>query len=396
MQDARLRQALTYPRFTGTPRILVFDTGYHVVADVVDGAAQLGYAVRTLPTKLRGRGEDRFIADLLTAVVVHRPDFLLTINHTGFDEQGVLAQLLHRYELPLASWFVDHPAPVLGYAPGNITDTCQVFCIERSALAWLSAQGFRDPVYLPSASNSRCFHPDRVDRPLAQSLGTPLCFVGGSWWPKAREEPLPEVQQAAQALLDGASIDKRRVREGVDRLLAAVPAHFDPRRRHDIVLVALAEAAMRERVRFGAALCGEGLRIHGDEHWRRLVPGIDLLPNLDYRRQLPAAFLGSQVNVNITAVQLATGANQRLWDVPGAGGFLLTDAQEDALEFFRDGHDVALYRDLDEARDKARHYLGHPAERQAIAARGFLRVEQAHRYPDRLRRLEGVMRARFG
>jgi spore maturation protein CgeB len=92
---------------------------------------------------------------------------------------------------------------------------------------------------------------------------------------------------------------------------------------------------------------------------------------------------------------MPTAVNQRVWDVPGTGGFLLTDAQDDVRRFFVDGTDIALYETFEEAVEKASWYLQRPDEALKIAARGHAKIEAAHRVTHRLLEMYQVMKARF-
>ncbi|MCP4676495.1 MAG: glycosyltransferase [Deltaproteobacteria bacterium] len=397
MRDEQLKAALGYRRFTGAPRVLVFDTGYLTVSDVVDGATDLGWSVSTLETKAKGSAEGDFVANLLKALVLQKPDFVLTINHLGFDEQGILAGLLARYEIPTASWFVDHPLPIIGGANRNATPHTQVFCFERTALSWIGSQGYADPVYLPTGSNQRHFHPDRIDRARAQDLASELAFVGNSWWTKARVEPSEKMRKAARAIGRKIHVCKQTLAGDFAGMLENVDVPVNvSRARYLAAQIALAEASMETRGRFARALMPAGLRIHGDPHWARLAPGIDLRPGIDYKAGLPALFAGTFVNANVTAEQMPTAVNQRVWDVPATGAFLLTDAQEDALELFDEDSEIVVYRDFEEAADKAKYYIDHRELRDAIAARAFSKVERAHRITHRLEDLARVMQQRFG
>ncbi len=397
MRDVQLKTALGYRRFTGTVRVLILDTGYITVDDLENGATDLGWNVATLNTKAKGKAESNFVADLLKSLVVHRPDFVLTVNHLGFDDQGILAKLLSRYEIPVATWFVDHPLPILGGSAGNVTSNVQVFCFERTSLPWLRGQGYDDPVYLPTGSNCRHFHPDVVNRGRAAELAGQLTFVGNSWWIKARVEPTGWVKKAAGEIHRRIDVNRRVVANGfaeqLDRLNLRVKG---PRGRFAAAQVALAEASMETRRRFAGALHPMGLRVHGDPHWERLVPGIDLRPGIDYKVSLPALFAGTAVNANVTAEQMPTALNQRVWDVPATGAFLLTDAQEDALDLFTEDKDIVVYRSFDEAVDKAKYYIDHPEIREQIARRAFGAIDQNHRITHRLTQLADVMRKRFG
>ena len=160
--------------------------------------------------------------------------------------------------------------------------------------------------------------------------------------------------------------------------------------------VLLAEASMKRRRGFARAMAPTGLQIFGDPYWSEMVPGIKLSPAVDYQKGLPALFAGSAVNANVTAEQMPTAVNQRVWDVPGTGAFLLTDAQEDALEFFYEDEEIVVYRRFDEAADKARYYAKESEKRQAIAKRAFEKVEAHHRVTHRLQKMVEVMRRRFG
>jgi spore maturation protein CgeB len=305
-----------------------------------------------------------------------------------------LAQLLDRFEIPLASWFVDHPMLILGGAGGNATQQTKIFTFERQSMAWLQQQGYGEPTYLPTASNERFFRPDRVRRDLAEELRHPLTFAGDSWWSKARAEPPRPLRQKAEEFWRQHRVARDTLGNELEtQLKSACGTAFDP---YELGQVVVAEASMRSRQRFATALRALGLRVHGDAAWAQLVPGIELKPYLPYDSALPALFVASAINANVTADQMPTAVNQRVWDVPAVGGFLLTDAQEDALMAFREGEEIVVYRSFEEAVDLARFYLARPELRRAIAERGRARVEQAHRYTNRLQTVVETMRRTFG
>ncbi len=395
MADDRLRQALGYAKFKGKLRMTAFDTGYLVVSDLLDGAADLGWEVLSIPMKSKGAAESDFLAKLLMSLVQFRPDFLITINHLGFDEKGVLAGILADYKIPTASWFVDHPMPILGPAGINTSPFMQVFSFERTSLSWLAAHGYEDPVYLPTGANRRHFHPEKIDAKLRADLACNASFAGNSWWTKARTEPLPAIRKAAARaarmvrIVKGAPIDAFE-----SQLIKSLNGPL--RERYAAVQVMLAEASMQRRRDFARALLPVGIRIFGDPYWEKMAPGIDRVPFVDNARGLPALFSGCAVNANVTAVQMPTAVNQRVWDVPAAGGFLLTDDQEDVLFHFEENREVVVYRTFEEAADKARYYLANDKERLAVAERALDKVDRCHCLTHRLQTVAETMRRRYG
>jgi spore maturation protein CgeB len=395
VQESLLKKHLGYAKFSSDPRVLILDTGYLVVRDLLDACEDLGWQVTRVPAPQKGQSSGDFVGRLLEAVARHKPDYVLTINHLGFDVEGALAQLLDRFDICVASWFVDHPTLVLGSAEGIATDSCQIFSFERTALPWLEGKGFKDPAYLPTASNGRYFRRGTVDESLAMKLATKLSFVGNSWWTKSRLEPTAQIRKAARALSRRKTITKEFFGGGLEERLHQIKAPTAAIR-FDIAKAAVAEASMQRRRRFAEALHPEGLRIHGDPHWREFVSDLDLGGTLDSKTELPALFAGSEINTNVTAEQMPTAVNQRVWDVPAVGGFLITDAQDDLLEFFTDEEDVVAYRSFEEAADKVRFYADKPELRRSIAARAEEKIGKEHRFTHRMLAVYEVMKRRFG
>ena len=103
----------------------------------------------------------------------------------------------------------------------------------------------------------------------------------------------------------------------------------------------------------------------------------------------------SKIVLNITNWDPARYAalNQRVFDVPATGAFLLTDYSPALEEHYRLGEEIVAYRDTDELRDKARYYLAHDAERSAIARRGYERALTLPTIRDRMAHVIRVVEA---
>jgi spore maturation protein CgeB len=73
----------------------------------------------------------------------------------------------------------------------------------------------------------------------------------------------------------------------------------------------------------------------------------------------------------------------RTFEVPGSGGFLLTDRVAHLERYFDIGREIAVFSSTDELVEQARHWLEHPAERAAVADAGYRRVRAEHTYDHR-------------
>jgi spore maturation protein CgeB len=90
----------------------------------------------------------------------------------------------------------------------------------------------------------------------------------------------------------------------------------------------------------------------------------------------------------------ATQLKARVFEIPGGGGFLLTEGSESLDEFFRLGKEIAVFTDLRQLAEIAHYYLSHHQERDAVAAAGFERVRTEHTYEARFDALLSFATAR--
>lgn len=74
----------------------------------------------------------------------------------------------------------------------------------------------------------------------------------------------------------------------------------------------------------------------------------------------------------------------RIFEVPGAGGFLLSEWAPGIERWFRTGEEIAVFRTDRELVSQVRYYLDHPDIRDACAVRAYRRVVQEHTYDIRM------------
>jgi spore maturation protein CgeB len=142
---------------------------------------------------------------------------------------------------------------------------------------------------------------------------------------------------------------------------------------HELVLVGGHNA---RRAQFVTPLAELPLELYGK--WSKLTRSQPVL-----RRRVKArgawgeTLLGlyntTKVVLNITNWDPARypALNQRVFDVPATGAFLLTDYSPELEEHYRIGEEIACFGSVEELKDKARYYLAHDAGREAISRRGY-------------------------
>ena len=118
-----------------------------------------------------------------------------------------------------------------------------------------------------------------------------------------------------------------------------------------------------------------------------LFPALVTHKGADYFTKAPFVFAHSKININMTAPNIETGIPLRVFDILGAGGFLITDWREDLKDCFTIGKDLEIYNGLDDLLEKTDYYLKHDEKRIAIARHGLDTVRKKHTYNARLKEI---------
>ncbi len=397
-----------YPKFrSAKPRVLFFSRPYFLVDEIRAGLARLGLPFCEIPVGLGDTARPGFVEELLSSVLDFRPDFVLTVNHFGMDREGRLAALLDSLDLPLASWFVDSPHLILHEFPNQASGRIALFTWDADTVEDLMGAGFAHVAWLPLATDPHRFRPGLgTDNPEAWRSN--VSFVGNSMR-RAVDEALQRLGLAPGLNEAYASAAAAFMQSG--ERTARV---FLEKQRPDLwgLVCGLPDAA--RRLAFESLITWEATRLYrldcvrrllpfepvvaGDAGWRDALPGEGwrALPPLDYFSDLPRFYPAAKVNFNCTSRQMKGAVNQRVFDVPACGAFVLSDSQPQMDELFEPGLESACYRSPEEIGDAVARWIADDAGRARVSERARRRILAEHTYERRLLNLVEVMRRTFG
>lgn len=108
------------------------------------------------------------------------------------------------------------------------------------------------------------------------------------------------------------------------------------------------------------------------------LKGVNVHNGVSTHKEMPRVFYRSKINLNITIRSIQTGLSQRVWDVLGCGGFLLTNYQMEIPEYLEIGKELDCFENAAELKEKVAYYLEHDEERMEIAHRGYETVKNKH------------------
>jgi spore maturation protein CgeB len=106
--------------------------------------------------------------------------------------------------------------------------------------------------------------------------------------------------------------------------------------------------------------------------------------------EIPEIFRASRISLNFSGSGQGAGRREqrqikaRTFEVPGAGGFLLTEAAPELERYFAIGSEIVAFASPGELVERARYYLVNPDERDAIARAGHARTIAEHTYEQRI------------
>ena len=349
---------------------------------------------------------DGFVSKMLATLTEFKPDFVLTVNHLGVDREGVLAALLDQFDVPLASWFVDNPHLILGSYENLHGTRTAIFTWDSDNLDSLRGLGFENVFHLPLAADPTRLTPHRTEP--VEEWRAPISFVGNSMLKKT----IMRIQAArpSQRLVESGLMVARAFGESDEPCSGRFMIKNFPELRNDFEALETAErkqafetfltwqATLMYRLDCVVRILDFGALIVGDVGWNELLkdrPGWRYHPELSYYDDLPDFYPLSDINFNCTSQQMKGAVNQRVFDVPCCGAFLLTDYRRQMEELFEPGEEIVYYNHPDEIPGLVELYMDRPDKRRAVAEAARRRVLAEHTYDHRMARLMEIMRQTF-
>ncbi len=371
------------PRMRGERLNIVLPTsGYYLQQEIATALTRLGHRVHPLPFA----GREDVIERLL--LLSRDADLLVTVNHLGFDQFGELAHLLDRIELPYISWYVDRPAFILLDHAIGPAENALIATWEQSTIEEIRSYGFENVVYLPLATDEKRFSPKtgQFDPGTPHWVANSMVLPSREWQEKASLYDGDPLLQRAVALQRAGRLEPEAVLAAAASAEGVELDDWDKRRKLNAASAIALTATRQLRRDLASETAPLGLQLHGDQGWGEIAPRAALNPPVEYPRGLVEAYRNS-LQLNATSYQMPTAVNQRVFDVPAAGGVLVTDAQEALGELFDHETECIVYTEPGEIAESIRWVRKNPQDAQRRSIRARQRILNEHTYTHRMRML---------
>lgn len=323
----------------------------------------------------------------------------------SFNYFPVVAIACKACKVPYVSWTYDSPFVQL-YSKTLEFETNFVFVFDSHTVRELQAMGYKNVMYLPMAA-PQDYYTGLLKKNYQKSLyQSDVSFVG-SLYSEDFHNPFRRMNKLTgyyKGMIDGLVKSQKNIygynflqevladnQDLVKQIFEICPVSVSSDGLETIewvyanyYLSRQVTALDRHDLLEQMAKC-LNISIYTPEKSR--IANIDSKGKVDYYTEAPYVYHNSKVNLNITLRSIQTGIPLRAFDIMGCGGLLLSNYQEDFLEYFEPDKDFLVYASYEEAIDKASFYIKNEEEHDRIARNGRHKVYKEHTYLHRVREM---------
>lgn len=370
--------------------------------DIIEALEKLGVAVFRI--ELTDASHERidwdFIEQLGAVIDKYKIDFIISFNFFP-----TLSEACYRYNRKYLAWVYDSPSIKI-YFPSIINECNYVFTFDRAVAEELQLKGVTTVYYSPLAVNMDRLFQLKGTGEDAERYQCDVAFVGSLYNEKHHlferleektDNPyligyLEGVMEAQMKVYGYNFIAECLTPEIIKAMYKSMPLEvpegaLTAREAVYADYFICRRMAYLERSRILTRLSENYKVYHYTNDANASIGRAANRGKVDYYDEMPLAFRYAKVNLNMTLRSIKTGIPLRAMDIMGAGGFLMTNYQEDFLLHFEPDKDFVYYGSIDELEEKAEWYLKHDSIREKIAQSGRDKIEQNHTYTKTLKEL---------
>lgn len=334
-----------------------------------------------------------FVEQLGTVIKENKIEFVVSFNF--FPS---LSEACYKYGKKYLAWVYDSPSLKI-YLPSIINECNYVFTFDRAVAMELKRKGVETVYYSPLAVNTKRLAQLQPEEGNRDKYGCDIAFVGSLYNEKHHlYERLVEKTNNSYMIgyLEGIMEAQIRVygynflMESltppiVQAMYESMPVEVQKGALTDRKFIyadyfLCRRMAYLERTRILTRLSEKYQVYHYTNDANAHIGKVINKGKVDYYDEMPLAFQFAKINLNMTLRSIKTGIPLRAMDIMGAGGFLLTNYQEDFFLHFQPDEDFVYYGCMEELEEKVSWYLRNDSVRERIAKSGREKIEKNHSY----------------
>lgn len=340
------------------------------------------------------RENDELYSDLVRQLRGTKYNFVFSFNFFP-----VAAKACNEMNIRYVSWIYDTPYLLL-YSKYTKLETNYIYFFDKSLYREFKASGIKHAYYLPLAAPAESY--DRLRCDCGKQFQSDIAFVGSTYQEERQDffKKLENVNSYVSGYLRAIMnvqkevygdfvLERLLTKNIVKELQRVCPIERGEDEWEteawiyaNYFLARKVTGEQREEILKMLAKEFQVCLYTSDKDIQ--FEGVENRGPVDYISEMPYVFKNTKINLNMTLRSIHSGIPLRAMDIMGCGGFLLTNYQEDFLDYFEPGLDYIYYTDNEDLLYKTDYFLRNDEEREMIAMNGYKKVKENHTYANRI------------
>lgn len=315
--------------------------------------------------------------------------------------QPIVARVCKVFKLPYISWTVDCPSFQL-YSETVAYPTNRIFILDRLQAEKFAPINPDNIFHMPMACDLATWDSVKITAEDHKTFDCDISFVGSTYEEKCKynfiEKDLPDYMRGyveglidAQLQVYGYNFIEDSISDewALDFKKYADWVPLGPDYTEDVKGIVSdmyigEKCTEQERIRTLKAISENFKMDLYTLSDTSMLPKINHRGGADSNWMQPRIFKCSKINLSMTNRPFKSGIPLRVFDIMGAGGFVISNYQPELAELFVPGEDIVLYDSIPDLLMKIEYYLEHDEERKQVARNGYEKVKEYHSYDVRI------------
>ena len=368
-------------------KLLIYHWDSYLQYDIFQICREKKIDFRTFEWKFKDKNRDEEFIKWFQENVGEEYDALLSVNY-----YPLLSEVCMKKGMKYIAWCYDTPLNVQRIEETLNNPVNYVFLFDKIQWWKYVQQGFETVYHLPLGVNRTRYENLKISDADYGKYAAEVSFVG-----KLYQSPLQEVisplddytRGYLQSLIDiqfqiyGNFIFDKMISEELIDNINSQYLKMNPDTTFQLCKASLTQAMSEEVTRrermillnlCGKRFCTKFYSFDKDPFVKNVIE----CGPVDYVQEMPKVFACSKVNLNPSLKIIQTGIPLSAFDIMGAGGFLLSNYQEEFLDYYENGTDMVIYESMEDAVEKIQFYLKAEAIRCKIAENGRRKTLEEH------------------
>ena len=382
-------------------KLLIYQWNSYLQYDICEICKEKNISYELFEWKFQNKNCDVAFQEWFIATVDHSEyDAVLSVNY-----YPVISEACMKKDIKYIAWCYDNPLNV-----ENIEDTLNnpvnyVFLFDKIQFWNYVQKGFETVYHLPLGVNRSRFLNFKLQKSDYKKYNAEVSFVGNLYESRVHEllAPMNEYTKGylkslmnLQSQVYGYYLFDELITEEVIENVNSQYIALNPDTKFKVSKAALAFAMASEVTRNERLillnLCGRryDTRLYSYDK-SDLIKDVINCGSVDYVTEMPKVFACSKINLNPTLRMIQTGIPLRAFDIMASGGFLMSNYQEELMEYFENEEDMVIYESIEDALDKIKFYLSHEELRSKIAENGRRKTLEEHSLQECMEKILNVV-----